>query len=130
MCNLSENKFEIATHSNKESRTYTADTESLHLLKEDTERKFENGLGVLMPIWGVNGIARYSDTVLTFCLMAYWIIPSVAYVVNTHFTFSDSEFFIWTYYGSASSVQVINAIWRTGQGYFSDKVMNKGGTAS
>lgn len=44
MCNLSDNKFEIATHSNKESRTYTADTESLHLLKEDTERKFENGL--------------------------------------------------------------------------------------
>lgn len=44
MCNLSDNKFEIATHSNKESRTYTADTESLHLLKGDTERKFENGL--------------------------------------------------------------------------------------
>lgn len=33
-----------AKHSNKESRTNPADTESLHLLKEDTERKFENGL--------------------------------------------------------------------------------------
>jgi len=67
VCNLKCNKFEIATHSNKESRIYPADTESLRLLKGDTERKFENGLWVLMPIWGINGFARYSDTVLTFC---------------------------------------------------------------
>lgn len=37
-------------HDKKESRTYTAFTESLHLLREDIERKFENGLGVLAPI--------------------------------------------------------------------------------
>ncbi|AMQ80899.1 hypothetical protein CKU_0311 [Staphylococcus aureus] len=29
---------------------------------------FENGLGVLMPIRGVYGFARYSDTVLTLIL--------------------------------------------------------------
>ena len=33
-----------AKHSNKESRNNPADTESLHLLKEDTESEFENGL--------------------------------------------------------------------------------------
>lgn len=37
-------------HDKKESRTYTAFTESLHWLKEDIERKFENGLGVLASI--------------------------------------------------------------------------------
>lgn len=38
------------THCKKESKTYTAYTESLHTLREGIERKFENGLGVLMPI--------------------------------------------------------------------------------
>ena len=35
---------QIAKHSNKESRTNPAGTESLQLLKEDTESEFENGL--------------------------------------------------------------------------------------
>ena len=56
----------VSKHDNKESRTYTAGTESFRPLKGGTERKFENGLGVVVSIWGINGGARYSATVLTF----------------------------------------------------------------
>ena len=44
------NKFKLCNLCKKESKTYTAYTESLHTLREGIERKFENGLGVLMPI--------------------------------------------------------------------------------
>ena len=37
-------------HNKEESKTHPAYTESLHTLREGIERKFENGLGVLMPI--------------------------------------------------------------------------------
>ncbi|VXC94332.1 hypothetical protein STAPHY8AQ_90264 [Staphylococcus sp. 8AQ] len=69
ICKLCINNYKTKhfTHYKKESKTYTAYTENLHTLREDIERKFENGLGVLMPIRGINGFARYSDTVLTFC---------------------------------------------------------------
>lgn len=40
----------VPKHDNKESRTYTAGTESFRPLKGSTERKFENGLGVVMSI--------------------------------------------------------------------------------
>ena len=50
LCNLCINNLKHFTHCKKESKTYTAYTESLHTLREDIERKFENGLGVLMPI--------------------------------------------------------------------------------
>lgn len=51
LCNLCINNFKSILHTvNKESKTYTAYTESLHTLREGIERKFENGLGVLMPI--------------------------------------------------------------------------------
>lgn len=40
----------VPKHDNKESRTYTAGTESLQLLKGGAERKFENGLGVVVSI--------------------------------------------------------------------------------
>ncbi len=40
----------VLKHDNKESRTYTADTESFCPLKGSTERKFENGLGVVVSI--------------------------------------------------------------------------------
>ena len=44
------NKFKLCNLCIKESKTYTAYTESIHTLREGIERKFENGLGVLMPI--------------------------------------------------------------------------------
>ena len=52
LCNLCINNYKTKhfTHCKKESRTYTANTESLHKLREGIERKFENGLGVLIPI--------------------------------------------------------------------------------
>ncbi len=51
LCNLCINNLKNILHTvKKESKTYTAYTESLHTLREGIERKFENGLGVLMPI--------------------------------------------------------------------------------
>lgn len=59
-----DNKFK---HCKKESKTSPAFTESLCSLREGIESAFENGLGVLVPIRGITGFARYSDTVFTFC---------------------------------------------------------------